>query len=137
VRTQAHGEREATATSDEVASRLRQSLARLREETAHLLEVFMRREPVVRGSVYELRRKCGKASCACASGEALHATKVISWSSDGRKHLRALSPREQLDMAHLVSGHRRLRRARARLVELQAEILVVVDKLESLRRREP
>jgi hypothetical protein len=137
VRAQARSERGAAPTSDEVASQLRQSLARLREETAHLLEVFMRREPVVRGSVYELRRKCGKASCACASGTAPHSSKVISWSSGGRKHLRVLSPREQSEMAHLVERHRRLRRARARLVELQAEILVVIDKLESLRRREP
>lgn len=120
------------------ASRLRRSLCRLRDEAARLLDIFLGREPLVRGSVYELRRKCGKSSCACAAGEALHSCVAITWRDDaGRKRLRSLSSKEQVEMTRLTKRYRRFRRARAGLVKLQAQILDIVDKLEVLRRREP
>ena len=123
--------------SGERASRLRQSLHRLRNETATLLDIFMSRAPLVRGSVYELRRKCGKPSCACASGKALHSCMAITWSAGGRKRLRSVSPKEQLELTRLTENYRRFRRARARLVELQAKELEVIDRLEVARRQEP
>jgi len=123
--------------SGERASRLRQSLHRLRNETATLLDIFMSRAPLVRGSVYELRRKCGKPSCACASGKALHSCMAITWSAGGCKHLRSLSPKEEMELTRLTENYRRFRRARARLVELQAKELEVIDRLEVARRQEP
>lgn len=49
----------------------------LRDELGQLLEVFLARDPLVKGSVYELRRKCGKPTCGCARG-APHGTVVLS-----------------------------------------------------------
>ncbi len=127
----------ADATARDRASRLRQSLCRLRDEAARLLEVFLSREPHVRGSVYELRRKCGKPSCACATGGALHCCMAITWSERGRKRLRSLGPAEQAKLTRLTERYRVLRRARARLVDVHTQMLDVVDRLEALRRREP
>jgi hypothetical protein len=119
------------------ASRLRQSLSRLRDEIARVLDVFLARDPLVRGSVYELRRKCGKPSCACASGQALHSCIAITWTDGGRKRLRSLSPKEEMELMTLTENYRRFRRARARLVELHAKLIGVVDQLELTRRRKP
>ena len=123
--------------SSDRASRLRRSLHRLRDETATLLEVFLSHAPLVRGSIYELRRKCGKPACACASGKALHSCMAITWSAGGRKRLRSVSPKEQLELTRLTENYRRFRRARARLVELQAKVREVIDRLEVVRRQEP
>lgn len=127
----------ADPTARDRASRLRLSLCRLRDETARLLQAFLSRAPLVRGSVYELRRKCGKPSCACATGKALHACIAISWTEGGRKRLRSLSPKEHTELVRLTERYRALRRARARWVELQAQMLVLIDRLETVRRREP
>lgn len=126
-----------TTSSSERASRLRQALCRLRDEAVRLIGVFLSREQHVRGSVYELRRKCGKPSCACAAGGPLHSCTVITWSAGGRKRLRSLSPKEQLEVTRMTERYRRLRRARARLVDVQGDILDIVEQLEVLRRREP
>lgn len=126
-----------TGIGDDRASHLRQSLCRLRDETAQLLDFFLDRNQHVRGSVYLLRTKCGKASCACAQGGALHSCMAISWTDAGRKRLRSLKPRELVEMKRLTERYRRLRRTRARLIKLQAQILDVIDKLETLRRRKP
>lgn len=62
---------------------------------------------------------------------------VITWSDEGKKRLRSLSPKEELELTELTQNYRRFRRARARLVQLQGKVLKVVDQLEVARRREP
>ena len=50
-------------------------------------------EPLMRGSIYERRRRCGRPSCACATDpKALHPGKFLTVFLDGRTrgfHLRA------------------------------------------------
>ncbi|MGH9055710.1 MAG: DUF6788 family protein, partial [Acidimicrobiales bacterium] len=38
---------------------------------------------VVRGTVLVHRRRCGKPNCRCASGEAAHASTVLSYKEQG------------------------------------------------------
>ena len=117
-------------------SRLRQKLVALREELGRLLEVFLARDSLVKGSVYTLRRKCGKPSCACARG-ALHGTLVVSWSEAGRTRLQPLPPGRRGDLRAAVRRYQRFRRARARLVKLHAEMLARIDALDRGRREAP
>lgn len=39
---------------------------------------------MIRGSVVTHRRRCGKPTCRCADGEALHESTVLSYSEGGR-----------------------------------------------------
>ena len=117
-------------------SRLRQKLVALREELGRLLEVFLARDSLVKGSVYTLQRKCGKPSCACARG-ALHGTLVVSWSEAGRTRLQPLPPGRRGDLRASVRQYQRFRRARARLVKLHGEMLVLIDALDAGRREAP
>jgi len=117
-------------------SRTRQALVQLHEEFGQLLDVFLARDSLVKGSVYTLRRKCGKPTCACARGE-LHGTVVLSWSEAGRTRLRSLPPVRRGDLRAAVRRYQRFRRARARLVKLHAEMLALIDALEAGRREAP
>lgn len=116
-------------------SRIRQALVQLHEELGLLLEVFLARDPLVKGSIYELRRKCGKPTCACARGD-LHGSVVLSWSEAGRTHLRSLPPGRRGDVRAAVHRYQRFRRARARLVKLHAGMLALIAALEAARRQE-
>jgi hypothetical protein len=117
-------------------SRTRQALVQLREEFGQLLEVFLAREPLVKGSVYTLRRRCGKPTCGCTQGH-LHGTVVLSWSEAGRTRLRSLPPSRRGDVRAAVRRYQRFRRARARLVKLHAQMLRLIDALEAGRREAP
>ena len=117
-------------------SRLRQQLVALREELGRLLVVFLARDALVKGSVYTLRRKCGKPTCACARG-ALHATVVVSWSEAGRTRLQPLPASRRGDLRAAVRRYQQFRRARARLVKLHAEMLALIDALDRGRRAAP
>lgn len=126
------------ASSADRDSRLRQALQRLRKELALLHKVFCAREAITRGSVYELRRKCGKPSCrCCAGGTELHSCMVISWTERGRKRLRAIPKEQQAELVALTARYQRFRRARTRLLEVHAKTLAIIDKLEAARRKEP
>ena len=117
-------------------SRLRQSLTRLRDEASRLLEVFLDREPVARGTVYELRRKCGKPSCCCATEGQLHAVTVLSVSEEGRTRLRTIPPDQIAAVRALTAQYQRFRRARARLVKVHRQMVTVIDQLAAARQQE-
>ena len=111
---------------------LRQAIERL----GQTLEVAFERHPMVKGNVYELARKCGKPSCACAEGQ-LHRSMVLSWSHQGKTRLMTIPP-EKLDRVRANSEqYLRYRRARARVTEIHQQMLKLLDQIEKLRREKP
>jgi len=117
-------------------SRLRLNLQRLLQELEHSVETVFGRDPMVKGNVYELARKCGKPLCACTRGE-LHRSMVLSWSQQGKTRLLSI-PQERLTELRRKSGeYQRLRRARARVAAISKQILAVIGRIEKLRLEEP
>ena len=114
------------------ASRLRKHLQECQQEVSDLLRVLKQRRPLVRGNVYNLRRKCGKAGCRCQEGH-LHESWVLSVPEKGSKRMRAVPKGKRTQWQPMTERYRRFRRARARLVKLFAEILKLVDELERER----
>jgi len=116
-------------------SRLRQELRRLLEELERSIEVVFGRGPLVKGSVYEMARKCGKPTCACARGQ-LHRSMVLSWSHQGRTRLKSIPPERLQELRHKSEEHLRFRRARAQVTVICKQMLSVIDRIETLRREE-
>jgi hypothetical protein len=118
--------------STDRASRLRQSLQSLCQDYQRQLDTLLPLRQLVKGSVYDLRTRCGKPSCHCASDQGpLHIATVISWSEHGKSRLRTLPPGELAHFRQLTENYRRFRQARAALVKLHQRILAHVDRLEA------
>ena len=117
-------------------SRLRKSLGDFLREIQGVFEILTDHHAMVKGSVYELQRRCGKPTCACATGK-LHASLVLSWSENGHTRLKSV-PSERVGQLKELTGHyQRFRKARARLVQIQKKMLDVIHRLEDARRQEP
>lgn len=114
------------------ASQLRKQLQQCHREVGDLLRMLKQRRPLVRGNVYNLRRKCGKAGCRCQDGD-LHQSWVLSVPEKGSKRMRAVPKGKRMQWQSMTERYRRFRRARARLVKLFAEVIKLVDKLERER----
>ena len=113
------------------ASRLRQRLQTLRADYDRHLQTLLPLRQLVKGSVYELKTRCGKPTCHCASPDGpLHLATVLSWSQRGRTRLRTLAPGDRARFARLAENYRRFRQARAALTKLHRQILAAVDRLE-------
>ena len=124
-----------TKSAREEFSRLRQSLLHLVSEMKQLVEPFFSDRPVIKGTVYELRRKCGKPGCKCAQGE-LHARMVVSASEKGKTRLRVIPRGFLVEARQKVGRYQELRRIRTRLVAIHREMLRVLDEMEAMRREE-
>ena len=114
------------------AAQLRKLLQQCDRELGDLLRSVKQRGPLIRGNVYALRRKCGKAGCRCQDGH-LHESWVLSVPEKGKKRMRIIPPGRRTQWQTMAERYRRFRRARARLVKLFAEIIKLVDELERER----
>ena len=116
-------------------SQLRQSLGHLSSQIRDLIRPFFSDKPVIKGSVYELKRKCGKPGCKCMEGQ-LHSSMVLSSSEKGRTKLRVIPRGSLLEVKRKVQRYQALRRSRSRLVQTFRKMLQVLDEMEEIRREE-
>lgn len=123
-------------TDTQALSRLRQDLRRLVVGLEGSIEAVFGRGPFVKGTVYEMARKCGKPSCACARGE-LHRSMVLSWSHEGKTRLMSIPPERLAELRGKSEEYQRLRGARAEVATIGKRMLAVIDQIERLRREEP
>lgn len=114
-------------------SRLRQDLRRLAAELGREIEAVFGRAPLVKGTVYEMARKCGKPSCACARGE-LHRSTVMSWSHQGKTRLMSVPPERRTELRGKSEEYQRVRGARAKVSAISKKMLAVIDQIEQVRR---
>ncbi|RMG55298.1 MAG: hypothetical protein D6722_28025 [Bacteroidetes bacterium] len=112
----------------ETASRLRQKLWQVYRAVDHTLHLLKGDAPMVQGSLYLLRRKCGKPNCRCARGE-LHASWVLTRSESGRGRLYPVRAEQLATLRPLAREYRRWQQARARLVKQCAEMVALIDEL--------
>ena len=118
------------------ASQLRKVIQQRQWEITALLRLLKQRRPLIRGSVYPLRRQCGKKGCRCQEGH-LHETWVLSVPEKGRKRLCTVPKGKRPQWQPMADRYRRFRRDRARLVKCFSEIIKRVDELERDRTVSP
>jgi hypothetical protein len=113
-------------------SSLRSQLREAQLLLPSLLEACFGRQPLLPGSLYTLRRKCGKPSCHCTRGE-LHASTVLSYRGQGRPRNISPAPEHIEPLRNMTDPYRQCRQARAQLVRWQKQLLRLVDELEAAR----
>jgi len=122
-----------TRKDREKFSKLRQALHRLAGEIRGRIEPFFSDRPVIKGTVYELKRRCGKPGCKCARGE-LHRRMVVSASEKGKTHIQVIPRGYVVEVENKVRRYQELRYVRARLGEIHRKMLEVMDAMEMMRR---
>ena len=120
----------------EKLSRLRRDILQLRGRLEQLLATALARTPLVKGNVYEIARRCGTPRCRCTRGQ-LHRSMVLSWSEDGRHHLRSLAPAQVAAIRQKSEEYLRFRRARAEVSVILKKLLAVLDQIQELRCEAP
>ena len=121
-------------------SQLRQRLIELCQVSRDDLGVFLSDHPLVRGTVYTLRRKCSKPSCRCAQGER-HASVVLTANIKGKTRLWAIAADRVEELRERTEAYRQFRKARAaflkQCVQRQVAMLRLIDAIGKARVRQP
>jgi hypothetical protein len=76
-----------------------------------LIPAFNDRHSMIKGTVYQQRRKCGKPACYCAGGDP-HSSMMLSRSEQGRTKLMTIPSGQLKDFQLLTERYQRFRRAR-------------------------
>lgn len=122
----------------ERASRHRQLLGELSDQHRQLVDSLLDIRELLKGSVYELKTRCGKPSCHCDAPDGdRHTAPVLTWSDQGKTQLRTLPAKEVEPTRRLTENYRRFRQTRAALVKLHRRTLTTIDRLEKALRRSP
>ena len=116
-------------------SSLRAKLGRLTQSIPQLAEICLEREALLPGSVYTLRRRCGKPNCRCAQGH-LHQTEVLSYRGGPRPQNVTPQPGQLEAFKKWTEAYRRFRQARAQLVKVHQQMLRLIDGIEAERVRQ-
>lgn len=119
-------------TANEQASRLRQQIGQHIERLHRLAEVAVGRSGLLAGSLYQRRKKCGKARCQCVRGK-LHQDIVLVVRQNGRPHYPTIAGLNMGEIGKWVNGWRQFRRARREMIGIFKGILATVDGLGKLR----
>lgn len=102
--------------------------ARLRQRKFALLGRYAIAEDVVRdllpGSLSETRRRCGKATCHCASGEG-HLSAYLTFMVAGRKRVERIPAAWVADVRRRVQAGREFKEAVAEVLAANAQLLVL------------
>ena len=121
-------------------SQLRKGLIEIYRGALDDLGPFLSDRPMVKGTVYLLRRKCFKPSCRCARGER-HETMVLTASICGKKRLWTITEDRLDEIRQRTEQYRQFRRARALFLKecarRQAEMLRLIDAIAKARTRQP
>jgi hypothetical protein len=96
---------------------------RLRQRRDALLGEMRSLPNLMRGTVYERERKCGRATCACATGGPRHRGLQLNVTLGGRTRTRYVRRGERAQVEALVAAYRRWWRLVDELTEVNLALL--------------
>ncbi len=116
-------------------SRIRQGIARFTVQRQAAERRLLGRRELLKGTLLEVKRTCGKPDCKCAKGEK-HVCYQLSASIEGRTRTRNVPRKYLTKVKHLTDNYRRFRRARAEWVRINEQITELINQLEVARTEE-
>jgi len=114
------------------ASRVRQELQEAWQRMGALLGRLEGRGVLVRGTLYERRRRCGRRGCRCERGD-LHISEAFSVSEAGKTRHLPLGGVNRERLREGVENYRTFRAARRELRVACRRVLALADEMEQLR----
>ena len=116
----------------------RKRVGRFAGDLRRVLQPLLRARILLRGTVYELRTRCGKPSCGCArDDERRHRRWVLSYTVEGKKRMRVVPLGRLAEWRRWAAKAREVRIRRATLTEMVRQQLDDPDVIERGQRRDP
>jgi hypothetical protein len=112
---------------------IRKKIGRLRRERYYIenrLLVALSRKSLIAGTPVEKYKRCNKGNCRCTRGELHGPTYYISRKEDHKTKMIYIRQKFWLEVKEKVSRYQKWRQARARMVQINREILSLIDEME-------
>lgn len=117
-------------------SQTRQRIASCYQSLGQILQWFGGREPLLKGSAYLRRRRCGKGGCRCAQGR-LHQDKVLAIRRQGRIQIQSVKSGNGPGRLEAIRRWRQFQENRREFLKTMNQLLSAVDRLGQMRQNCP
>lgn len=114
-------------------SQCRLALKKLIGDETRLMNVFISRKALIKGSVYLAKTKCGTKGCKCEKEGELHEVWRLTRSEDGKTKTVSLGKKGIAKYKELTRQYREFRQARARIAQIHKEQIEIINILEKGR----
>jgi len=114
-------------------SKGRKKVGQLRRERYSLekeLVDYLSRKKLIAGTPVEKYKACNKGNCRCTRGELHGPTYYISWKEGKRTKMLYIRQALWPKVEEKVKRYQRWRSVRARMVKINREIFLILDKME-------
>lgn len=93
------------------------------EEKMKLIEKIHSLDNAVKGSIYEMKRYCGKKNCTCTRTNTPHASLFLSFSYKGKTKLIPITREQIPEVKRKIEDYHALKEAVNELTRINAELL--------------
>jgi hypothetical protein len=117
---------------DSRASRLKQLIREIEDSRSGIVQGILHEQgPLRSGSLITIRRKCGKPTCHCTTGEG-HLTTYLSIKQGGKTRMVYVPADLREELLLPTQSYRRFRKYRASLAKLSRQSLLLIDRLQQV-----
>ena len=95
----------------------------LEKEKVRVLDKIQSLDKVIRGSVFEFKRYCGKSSCNCAKTKTPHKSMFLSFKYQGKTRLVPIKKEQIPEIKKRIKDYKELKAAIDELARINAELL--------------
>ena len=95
----------------------------LEKEKVRVLDKIQSLDKVIRGSVFEFKRYCGKPSCTCAKTKTPHKSMFLSFKYQGKTRLVPIKKEQIPEIKKRIKDYKELKAAIDELARINAEQL--------------
>lgn len=118
-------------------ARLRQDLRVLLDQLPSLLVPVFDSSPLLSGTVYRRRFRCGRPTCHCADGALHEYWSLSTWRRTKKTVRRILPDEDRRALEAATRRYRQVRHGRTALLRWTRRALKLIDALEKSRFRFP
>ena len=95
----------------------------LNTEKLQVIHKIQSLDNVIRGSIFEMKRLCGKKNCSCAKTKIPHKSMFLSFKYDGRTKMIPIKKNQIPQLKLRIKDYKELKSAIDELARINAELL--------------
>ncbi|HID29608.1 MAG TPA: hypothetical protein EYP19_06330 [Desulfobacterales bacterium] len=114
-------------------SHSRRRIIDLEKKVAQLSQLIFGRDPLLQGTVYKSRTRCGKPQCKCATTDYRHEQWCFSFVEDGQSRTHTLPLEVRGEVKRMTAEYREFKKAERELRKAVEEIIAQCAKIRNTR----
>ena len=95
----------------------------LQKEKTKIIEKIRSLDNVIKGSIYEMERYCGKKNCKCEKTKTPHKSLFLSFNYKGKTKLIPIKKAQIKEIKRKIANYKELKRCIDELAKINSELL--------------